>query len=559
MGYNYSMQINLINPVSPDFSAEEIFHTILSNRGYRDQAEQEVFLHPAKPTLNSLIKETGIKSTTLKNIGKILDEHIASGHDIAVFGDYDADGITSTSVLWQALITYASGKNIRILPFIPDRHRHGYGLSVKAVEDMCSGDGWKTTNYPDFSPKLIITVDNGIVANPAADLLKTKGIDLIITDHHQPSEDLPVAREILHTIATSGAGIAWILALHLLKENSFSQDLIDLATIGIVADMMPLHGLNRGIVVHGLKALSSTKRPGLVALYQAAKINPSSISTYTISFGIAPRINAAGRLFDPYDALRLLCATKPSSAVLLATKINSHNQDRQELTDIALNSVSKETFTHKIVVVIGNYHEGIIGLVAGKLTELTHKPSIVISNHSDTLKASARSVTGVNITKLLRSLPVPYLSLGGHSQAAGFGLDSSQKDLFLSELYELADSTIPDQLLEGALKVDFEIIPSQVTITLAKLLKNLEPFGIGNPIPKFILRNITVLEDKKLGTSGKHRKLIIESGSKTLEILLFNTKEPYPLKKLQLVIATIDINVWNSRETVQLIGSYVEL
>ena len=552
------MQINLINPLNIKLNAEDLFKTILTSRGYDEKDEREVFLHPPKPSLKSLLKATSIKSTTLKHIQKILDDHIKLGHDIAVFGDYDADGITATSILWQALISYVSGKKVRILPFIPDRHRHGYGLSVKAVEDLYGGDAWKTTHFPDFSPALIITVDNGIVAHPAADLLKSKGIDLIITDHHEPADTLPISREILHTTATSGAGIAWILALYLLKENNFSEGLIDLATIGIVADMMPLHGLNRGIVVHGLKSLSLTKRPGLIALYQAAKIDPASISTYTISFGLAPRINAAGRLYDPYDALRLLCATGSVSAEPLAKKINSHNQDRQELTDLALNSLSKESFTHKIVIVVGDYHEGIIGLVAGKLTELTHKPSIVISNHSDTLKASARSVTGVNITELLRSLSVPFLSLGGHSQAAGFSLDSSVKDAFISELYELADSTIPDQLLEGTMKVDFEIVESQVTLSLAKLIATLEPFGIGNPTPKFILKNLTVLEDKKLGTTGKHRKLIIESGSGTLEVLLFNTKETYPLREVKMLIATIDINVWNNRETVQLIGSYVE-
>jgi len=553
------MQINLINHAEPLMSGEDIFQKILASRGYGSDKEQKLFLHPPVPTLKSLQKETKIKTSTLKNIQNILDQHIKKGSDICVFGDYDADGITATAVLWQSLIHYSSGKQVRILPFIPDRHSHGYGLSIKAVEDILSGGAFRTTRFPDFAPSLIITVDNGIVANSAAGLLKERGVDLIITDHHQPTEELPVAKEILHTIVTSGAGVAWILALYLLKENQFSKELIDLATIGIVADMMPLYGTNRGIVVRGLAALNKTKRPGLISLYGVAKIEPSTISTYTISFSIAPRINAAGRLFDPYDALRLLCATSSKFAEPLAIKINSHNQDRQELTDIALRSISKESFNHKIIVVIGDYHEGIIGLIAGKLTEMMHKPSIVISDHGGILKASARSVTGVNITELLRSLSVPFLSLGGHSQAAGFGLDSSKKDLFVNELYEVADSTISDQLLEPIIKIDFEINPNQVTLTLAKLIATLEPFGIGNPKPKFVLKNIEVLEDRKLGSSGKHRKLIIESGSKSLEVLLFNTKESYPIKMISTLVASIDINVWNDRESVQLIGSYVEI
>jgi single-stranded-DNA-specific exonuclease len=552
------MQINLINPSNDSLSAQGIFDLILKSRGYESDSDQADFLNPQTPTLKNLLANTGLKTSILKKIQTILDSHIASGHDICVFGDYDADGITATAILWQALISYVAGKTVRVLPFIPDRHRHGYGLSVKAVEEMLGGEGWKTTHFPDFNPSLIITVDNGIVANQAADLLKDKGVELIITDHHQPSDTLPHASAILHSTATSGAGIAWILTLYLLNESPFALSLIDLATIGIVADMMPLHGLNRGIVVAGLKALSLTKRAGLLSLYNAAAIDPKSISTYTISFGLAPRINAAGRLYDPYDALRLLCATKPSYADPLAEKINSHNQDRQELTEAALSSLATEKFPHKIVVITGDYHEGIIGLIAGKITELTHKPSIVISNHGDTLKASARSVPGVNITELLRSLQVPFLSLGGHSQAAGFGLETSRQDEFLSELYELGDRVIPDELLEGALKVDFEIIPEQVTLELAKLIATLEPFGMGNPKPKFLLRSVEVLEDRQLGTTGKHRKLMIASGPQTLEVLLFNTKEPYPLKKLSLLTATIDINVWNSHERVQLIGSYVE-
>lgn len=558
MGYNQSMQINLINPSNPSLSSSEIFELILSSRGYESEKDKVSFLQPERPTLKNILKETNIKLSTLKNIKTTIDRHIKLGNDICVFGDYDADGITSTAILWQALVYYAKGKNIRILPFIPDRHRHGYGLSTKAVDDIVSGNVWKTTRFPDFKPSLIITVDNGIVANKAAEILASLGIELIITDHHQPSKELPLAKEILHTTVTSGAGVAWILSLYLLKENDFSISLIDLATMGIVADMMPLNGINRSVVVHGLPVLSKTKRPGLLALYKLAKIDKETISAYTIGFSLAPRINAAGRLYDPYDALRLLCATLPKTAEPLASKINSHNQDRQELTDAAVTSLSNEKFKHKIIVVVGDYHEGIIGLIAGKLTEQTHKPAIVISNQGETLKASARSVTGLNITELLRSLSVEYLSLGGHSGAAGFGLSAVNLDLFLTEIYETADSIIPDQLLEPIIKVDFELTPAQVNLTLAKLLSSLEPFGIGNPKPKFLLRNIEVLEDKKLGSNGKHRKLIIESGSKSLEILLFNTTEEYPLKSIKELVATIDINTWNNHEKVQLIGSYVE-
>lgn len=553
------MKIAVKSIVDRQADAKTIIETILADRGFPKGDARELFLNPESPTLDYLLKHSGLTHKKLESIKSLIDTHLGAGHDICVFGDYDADGITATSVLWLALMRYGTKQKSRILPFLPDRIRHGYGLSPSAIDDIYDGDGFKGTAYPDFSPKLIITVDNGIVANEAGLILKEKGIDLVITDHHAPGDDLPVASEILHTTLTSGAGIAWILAMFLLRESEFARNLIDLATIGIVADMMPLVGLNRSIVVHGLKNLKTTLRPGIVALYEAAKIDRKNISTYTLSFGLAPRINAAGRLYDPYDALRLLCSSNSTVADSLATKINSHNQDRQELTEMALSALNTVGFTHKVVVITGDYHEGIIGLIAGKLTELTHKPAIVMSDHGDTLKASARSVNGVNITELLRSLGVPFLSLGGHSQAAGFSIEKSRKNEFLSELYDLADSTILDEFLEPIMNVDLELSINQITLDLAKLQGGLEPFGMGNPKPKFILKDVVVLEDKKLGTTGKHRKLLVETESGMIPILLFNTKESYPLQSISLAIGTVDINVWNNRESVQFIGNYVEV
>lgn len=551
-------EINLKINIEKDASAEEILQTILASRGHQTDVEQKAFLHPPAPTLSMLLKETGIKQSVLVECKKILDVHIEAGDDICVFGDYDADGITATAVLWQALMYYTKGKQVRILPFLPDRHRHGYGLSVNAIKEIMDGQAFQSTKYPDFSPKLIITVDNGIVAHEAAQLLLEKGVGLIITDHHEPTNQLPNALLTIHTITTSGAGIAWIVALALLNENDFSQTLIELATIGIVADMMPLIGLNRAIVTKGLIGLSSTRRLGLQAMYTSATITGKQMTTYDINYRLAPRLNAAGRLHDPYDALRLLCATNRQSAEFLAEQINAHNEERQLMTEATLQEAIKIAPLHKVVIVAGEYHEGIIGLVSGKLTELFHKPTIVMSRKADKYKASARSVPGLNITELLRSLATPYLSLGGHSAAAGFSLTEENFNAFCEELYTLADQIIPDELLEKKIVADMELIPSQVTLTLAKLLGTLEPFGMGNPKPKFLFRNLEVLEDRELGQTGKHHKLFVACGDKSLEILLFNTQEQHPLKKIKALIATIDINLWQEREAVQLIGSYVE-
>lgn len=542
--------------IKPNASAEEIFQNLLVYRGYKTKTAQAAFLHPGRPSLKSLVTATGLKLSDLKSIRVLLDTHLASGHDLCVFGDYDADGISATAVLWQALVKYAEGKTSRILPFIPDRQRHGYGLSETAVKEILHGSAFKTTKFPDFLPSLIITVDNGIVANSAVSYLRKSGIDVILTDHHQP-DVLPDANIILHTTATSGAGLAWILALYLLKEDQFSQSLIDLATIGIIADLMPLTGLNRGIVVHGLHVLSHAKRPGLSALYLTASLKSSTISAYTVGYQLAPRLNAAGRLHDPYDALRLLCATSAATALPLAEKINSHNLERQTLTDAAITKASQTSSTHKIVIVAGPYHEGIIGLVAGKLVETTGKPAVVMSVKDNLIKGSVRSIPGVNITKLLRSLSVPFLGLGGHPQAGGFSLDPANLDLFTAELENLADSVILDEFLEKKIHVDLELSLAQISLLLTKLLGSLEPFGLGNPKPKFLFRDLVVIEDHPLGVGDKHHKLTVEQNGKTAELLLFNTQHAHPLKSISSLVANLDLNVWNGRERVQLIGSYV--
>ena len=378
----------------------------------------------------------------------------------------------------QAITAYAklNESTSRVLPFIPDRHKHGYGLGDKAVAEVISGVSFGTGQFIDFAPKLIITVDTGIVAHVGITSFRDADIDVIVTDHHQPEAKLPPANAIVHTLATSGAGVAWIVAQYLLGEPA--SKLLDLATIGVVADMMPLTGLNRSICAHGLKALSQTTRPGLLALKAAMSVTNKDLTTYDISFGIAPRINAAGRIYNPLDALRLLCTSNAAMSQELAGKIESHNKDRQEYMDRALKLVTGKQVDHKVIIVIGDYHEGVIGLVAGKLAELFHRPALVMSDNGEVVKGSARSVSGVNITDLLRSLKTPFLGLGGHDQAAGFSLAGDQVAAMTKELESLADTTIADSLLVKQHSADITLTLSSTPLPLAKLLHSLEPFGM---------------------------------------------------------------------------------
>ncbi|MFH1244273.1 MAG: DHH family phosphoesterase [bacterium] len=552
------MDIRVKTKVTTDATAEEIFQTILESRGYQTQSEQDTFLHPPAPTLDFLLRKSGLKKTTLKKAKEILDSHLKRNHDICVFGDYDADGVTATAIMWQAVSGYVKvqASKSRVLPFIPDRHLHGYGLGDKVVAEILSGEAFKGAQFPGFAPKLIVTVDTGIVAHSGIKSFRDSGLDVIVTDHHQPEGKLPPASCIVHTLTTSGAGVAWIFSLYLLGNPAMK--LLDLTTIGVIADMMPLTGLNRSIVAPGLVALSQTVRPGLLAMKKAMGVGKKDLTTYDISFGIAPRINAAGRIYNPLDALRLLCTSDKNLATELAGKIESHNKDRQEYTDRALKLAVGKSVDHKIIVVIGDYHEGVIGLVAGKLAEIYHRPAIVMSDNGEVVKGSARSVSGINITELLRSLKTSFLGLGGHEQAAGFSLDRDKVAIFTKELESLADREINDTLLIKSESADLALPLKSTSLKLAKMLATLEPFGIGNPKPKFILYDLNVLEDRELGVGGKHHKLTVEQGGTTREVLLFNTIHSHPLTSLKSLICALDVNVWRDKESLQLIGSYVE-
>lgn len=552
------MVIKIKSEISDASTAEEIFQSILKSRGYQTKSEQGAFLHPPYPTLDFLVHESGLKNPILSKTKKLLDSHLKDNHDICVFGDYDADGVTATAIMWQAISAYAKlqKSSSHILPFIPDRHRHGYGLGDKVVAEILSGEAFKSAQFPGFAPKLIVTVDTGIVAHVGIKSFRDAKIDVIVTDHHQPESQLLPATSIIHTLVTSGAGVAWIFAMYLLGD--LAQKLLDLATIGVIADMMPLTGLNRSLAAHGLVALSGTVRPGLLAMKSAMGVGEKDLTTYDISFGIAPRLNAAGRIYNPLDALRLLCTSNQKLAGELALKIEAHNKDRQEYTDHALRLAAEKEVSHKIIVVLGDYHEGVIGLVAGKLTELYHRPAIVMSDNGEVIKGSARSVTGVNITSLLRSLKTPYLGLGGHEQAAGFSLGRDQVDAFTQELESLADLQIKDSLLVKQESADLALPLKSTTLILAKMLGSLEPFGLGNPKPKFLLSDLTVIEDRELGKDGKHHKLTVEQNGVTREVLMFNTKHSHPLHYLKVLICTLDVSVWRDKESLQLIGSYVE-
>lgn len=490
----------LRNPTIPT-SPAELQTILLTNRGL---TEAVPFFQPPHP-LELSLEEVGIDSAQLQHALHLLDVAHREQQDILIFGDYDADGVCSTATLWLTL--HSLGYNIR--PFIPHREKHGYGLSQRALDDI----------WQERQPDMIITVDNGIVAHQPVAFLKKAGVTVIITDHHQPEDQLPGADAIVHTTRLCGTTVAWMLAREVLraadKPDAVAVGLLDLAGIATVADQVPLQGPNRSFAQAGLKELRQTKRVGLQVLLEKAGIKSADATTSSIHFGIAPRLNAMGRLKHGLDALRLLCTGVKAKAEELVEILAETNTRRQELTaELLIHARSQSAQwdnEHLIIVHSPEYHEGVIGLVAGKLMEEFAKPAIALAVNGTTAKASARSVPGVNIVELIRQVRHDLLEVGGHPMAAGFSVEVAKLDQVISQLNTLAKAQIAPELLQPSLEVECLIPPTLVTLPTIDMLKEFEPFGQGNPEPVLGLENLKVVDVMTMGRERNHLKVVLNT------------------------------------------------
>jgi len=456
------------------------------------------FLHPV--AISDLTPAmAGIDENVLKKAVKRILQAIEKKQNILIFGDYDCDGVTSTAVLWETL--FALGVNAQ--PFLPHREKHGYGLSQVALDEI----------FAKQKPDLLITVDNGIVAHKEIDWLKEQKIDVIVTDHHEPGENLPNADSIVHTTQLSGAGVAWFLAKELLPD--FAPSLLDYVTLGTVSDQIPLVGVTRSLVTYGLKVLQAGERPSLRVLAEIAGVDLSQTNMNTIHFALAPRINAIGRLYNAIDALRALVTRNPDKTRELMTKLDTVNTQRQQVTQEAVSEMKANEVTtpeDAITVVVGPYHEGIIGLLATKLVEQYSKPAIVISNQNENYKASCRSVPGVHITNILRSLPAElFLSLGGHKLAAGFSISQEKFPEMLQRLRAQASLLILPEDLEPTQFVIGELTWKLLNLETVKTLAQFEPFGAGNREPRFLLSSIQLTDIQPVGKMKNHAQVQIHS------------------------------------------------
>jgi len=517
----YSMKWDILNK-SLVKSVDRVVEQLLKNRGLKTNKEVEDFLNPKFPELIKIPK----------NILQRLGEANKNKEKIVIYGDYDADGVCATAILWETM--YKQGFDV--MPFIPDRFEDGYGIKAKSVEEL---------KKKDQKLKLLITVDNGIVAYEGIKKANELGIDVIVVDHHTEGNKKLNTEYILHSTLVCGSALAWFLS-----QELGGKDGLDLVALGTIADQMPLLGINRSLVKFGLPELLKTKRIGLQKMFKDSKIE--SVGVYEVGFMIAPRINAMGRLHSATEALRFLCTRDPKKAHDLNQILNDTNIERQKIVDDVLTQVLKQVQDNdKIVVISGDYHEGVIGLASGKITEKFYRPSIVLSVNGETSKASARSITGFNIIEAIKETEL-ILEGGGHPMAAGFSIETTKIEEFRIKINKLAEKSLTEEVLERKLKIDMEIGFSQINKNLVEELKKFEPTGQGNYSPVFVSTKVLVKVVKPVGTEGKHLKLKLEQDGIVLDGIWFNATTKFNINDIIDAAYAVEENVWNNKTSIQL-------
>ena len=495
-----------IKSKKPKDRQEEIIKSLLKNRGLKTKSQQEKFLNPLKPSSLTL-KELAISAREIKKALNRIKKAIEKKEEVIVYGDFDADGICGTAILWEAL----AQKGAKVLPYIPDRIKEGYGLNNQTLKRL-------KEEKPDLS--LIITVDQGIVAHKQVDFARRLGLEVIITDHHQPAKRKPKAEAIVHTTSLAGAGVAWILAREMGIKKTASC--LELAAIGTIGDLLSMVGPSRSLVKFGLEEINQTERPGILALLKAAGIEKGKIGAYEVGFMIAPRLNAMGRMENALDSLRLLCTRDPERAGRLAQKLEETNRRRQkEMEESASRAKElvlsqypeiKQSASPKLIYIEDeSYQEGIIGLIASKLVDEFYRPAIVIARRKEYSKASARSISGFNVIEAIRVASDLLVDSGGHPMAAGFTVETKHIGLVGEKISQVAESQLDRRKLVKTLKVDCEVFLTDLTFNLYEKIGQFSPFGVGNPQPVFVTRKARAVEARLVGAGNQHLKLKINS------------------------------------------------
>ncbi|MGG3450893.1 single-stranded-DNA-specific exonuclease RecJ [Domibacillus aminovorans] len=495
----------------------------------------------------------------LKDMDKAIDrikQAKEQNEPVLVFGDYDADGVSSTAVLMTALRDYG----IRAEYYIPNRFTEGYGPNEQAFR-----------NAKESGFGLIMTVDTGISAIHEAQVAKEIGIDLIITDHHEPGPKLPEALAIIHPKHPDGSypfgylagvGVAFKVA-HALYEY-VPEQLLDLAAIGTIADLVPLNGENRLLAKKGLAALRQSERPGIVAMCKQMGTEQSSINEETVGFMIGPRINAAGRLDDAGPAADLMMTEDMEEALMLAEEIDAMNKERQsivnEMAKEAIDIVNRDFPPDQFpVIIVGKegWNPGVVGIVASRLTDTFYRPAIVLGfdREKGIAKGSARSIKGFDLFQSLSTCRDILPHFGGHPMAAGMTLSIDDVDELRSRMVKIANETLAEEDFIPIVNVDAEADIVDVSVQSIEELRKLAPFGMNNPKPLFFIKDAKLATMKKIGANQTHLKVALEREGQTIDGVGFGMGEyADQIAKTSdvSVIGELSINEWNNMRRPQL-------
>lgn len=533
-----------------------ILAQILFNRGFENADDAHRFLYE---------KDLNDDPYMMKDMDKAvkrISSAIKSKEPIVVYGDFDADGVTSTTLMVQVLKALGAD----VTPYIPDRVEEGYGLNTPALE-----------NLAEQGKKLVITVDCGIRSVDDVIAGMEAGLDIIVTDHHSVGPEIPPALAVINpqqkdckgNTKLAGVGVAFMLAQALLLHrrrtdrknypNIRLSDLLDLVAIGTVADIMELNaGLNRRLVTHGLNTINEMRRPGIRALAKVVSLTPGKITAMDIGFGLGPRINAAGRLKSAMIAFNLLSAQTEDEAMQYAEELQKLNVLRQKLTREAQAAISDQIADLDDVSLIfagdERFQPGIVGLVAGRLAEEYYRPSVVLEIGEEQSRASCRSIPEFNITHALDECADLLVRHGGHAMAAGFTVDNANIDRLKKELQQRAKDALEGRDLVRTLHLDAEINVNDLNEALVHELMILEPTGHENRPAAFISRNVRIVECRTVGADDKHLKLkIARTGQEPLDSIGFGLGEwAKQMPQIIDVAYHLEMNEWRGRQSLQM-------
>lgn len=543
-----------LGAIANEFQLSDIVARAMINRGMDTVPKVRAFLNNDLSLLNAPYLLKGMETA----VDKIF-EAIGRKNKICVYGDYDVDGITSTAVMIRTLRKLGADA----VYYIPNRIEEGYGLNAVSMDRI-----------KELGINLIITVDCGIRSNDVVEYARSLGMEVVITDHHECEGELPKAHSILNPHQPdcgypfkdlAGVGVAFKLSSALLSKAdnaSCAEELLDIVSLGTIADIVPLLGENRIIVKHGLNRMGNTDNKGIKALLRVCGLYRRELTTYNVAFMLAPRINAAGRIANATECVELLLTDNEDRAMEIAAKLNSDNLERQAIENRILNDAiaiiegTSDLDKDKVLVLCDkDWHIGVIGIVASRLAERFYLPTFIMSREGELCKGSARSIPGFNIFEAMSKYDFLFKRYGGHEMAAGFTIHADR----VGELRECMNRETErvfgiDKLIPEIL-VDYRLEPGDITLETVRQLRLMEPFGTGNPSPVFVYRGLSVRSFRAVGNGEKHLSLIVNDGINNVKCIAYN------LGKLQNIlsigrkidiICSVENNIWNGIESVQL-------